>query len=246
MIQSLISSGGQQAAVQRSLQLQSYINPPQITQTPKTDNKKSFAEVLKTSQSQQTNKTGFGNLVTKTPSADVKAKILSSGIENTSEVKKSNKFGVLTGISNKFNALKAANINSEIPNVDRNAPKAQILSMIDKVAKKHGVDEKLVRALVRQESGFNPNATSHCGAMGLMQLMPSTAKSLGVTDAYNPVQNVEGGVKYLKSMLNKYNGNVILALAAYNAGPGAVDKYGSVPPYAETQNYVKSILANYL
>ncbi|MBR1680412.1 lytic transglycosylase domain-containing protein [bacterium] len=246
MIQSLISSGGQQAAIQRSLQLQSYVNPPQITQKPKTDNQKSFAEVLKTSQSQQTNKTGFGNLVTKTPSADVKAKILGSGTEEVSEVKKSNKFGALTGITNKFNALKASSIDSEIPNVDRNAPKAQIISMIDKVAKKHGVDEKLVRALVRQESGFNPNATSHCGAMGLMQLMPATAKSLGVTDAYNPVQNVEGGVKYLKNMLNKYNGNVILALAAYNAGPGAVDKYGSVPPYAETQNYVKSILANYL
>lgn len=246
MIQSLIASGGQQAAVQRSLQLQSYINPPQITQKPKVDNK-SFAEVLKTSASQQTNKTGFGNLVTKTPSADVKAKIFGSGTQpEIEEVKKSGKFGVLTGIKNKFNALKAANIGTEIPNVDRNAPKAQILSMIDKVAQKHGVDEKLVRALVRQESGFNPNATSHCGAMGLMQLMPSTAKSLGVIDAYNPVQNVEGGVKYLKSMLNKYNGNVILALAAYNAGPGAVDKYGKVPPYAETQNYVKSILANYL
>ena len=124
--------------------------------------------------------------------------------------------------------------------------KPQLLSMISQISKKHGVDEKLVKALVQQESGFNPNAKSHCGAMGLMQLMPSTAKTLGVRDAYNPVQNVDGGVRHLKWLLSKYNGNVILALAAYNAGSGAVDKYKDVPPYAETQNYVKKILANYL
>lgn len=124
--------------------------------------------------------------------------------------------------------------------------KPQLLSMISQIAKKHGVDEKLVHAVVKQESGFNPKATSHCGAMGLMQLMPATAKGLGVTDPYNPVQNVEGGVRYLKNLLNKYNGNVILSLAAYNAGSGAVDKYDGVPPYKETQNYVKSILADYL
>ena len=246
MIQSLISSGGQQAAIQRSMQLQSYVNPPQITQKPKVDKPTSFAEVLKSSESQQTNRTGFGSLVTKTPAAEVKARILGSNEVDSSQSSKIGRFGALTGIKDKFNALKISKLNTEIPEVKSNAPKAQILSMIDKVAQKHGVDEKLVRALVRQESGFNPNATSHCGAMGLMQLMPATAKSLGVTDAYNPVQNVEGGVKYLKSMLNKYNGNVILALAAYNAGPGAVDKYGTVPPYGETQNYVKSILANYL
>lgn len=244
MIQNLISSSGQQSAIQRSIQLQSYLNPPQIAKTEKTDNKKSFAEVLKSSEAQQTNKTGFGNIMT-SPSAEVKSEIMNA-TKNGISSESIGKFGALTGIKNKFNALKASNLGMEIPNVSSKAPKAQILSMIDKVAKKHGVDEKLVRALVRQESGFNPNATSHCGAMGLMQLMPATAKGLGVTEPYNPVQNVEGGVKYLKSMLNKYNGNVILALAAYNAGPGAVDKYDGVPPYKETQNYVKSILANYL
>ena len=124
--------------------------------------------------------------------------------------------------------------------------KPQLLSMISQIARKHGVDEKLVNAVIKQESGFNTKATSHCGAMGLMQLMPGTARGLGVTDPYNPVQNVEGGVKYLKNLLSKYNGNIILALAAYNAGSGAVDKYDGVPPYAETQNYVKKILANYL
>lgn len=124
--------------------------------------------------------------------------------------------------------------------------KPQLLNMISQISRKHGVDEKLVKALIQQESGFNPKAKSHCGAMGLMQLMPGTAKTLGVTDAFNPVQNVDGGVRHLKWLLSKYNGNTILALAAYNAGSGAVDKYDGVPPYPETQNYVKKILANYL
>lgn len=127
-----------------------------------------------------------------------------------------------------------------------NVSKPQLLSMISKISAKHGVDEKLVKALIKQESGFNPKAKSHCGAMGLMQLMPGTAKTLGVKDAFNPIQNVDGGVRHLKWLLSKYNGNVVLALAAYNAGSGAVDKYDGVPPYAETQNYVKSILKNYL
>jgi soluble lytic murein transglycosylase-like protein len=107
-----------------------------------------------------------------------------------------------------------------------------------------GVDPKLVEAIIANESGFDPNATSRAGARGLMQLMPQTAASLGVLDPYDPAQNVRGGIRYLRALLDRF-GDVRLAVAAYNAGPGAIERYGGVPPYAETQNYVHSVLTRY-
>lgn len=117
--------------------------------------------------------------------------------------------------------------------------------MISDAAKKHGVDESLVRAVIKQESGFNPKATSGCGAQGLMQLMPDTAKELGCGNAYDPYQNIMAGSKYLRQLMDRFDGNMTKAIAGYNAGPGAVEQYGGLPPYAETQNYVSKVLENF-
>ncbi len=114
--------------------------------------------------------------------------------------------------------------------------------IIREASLKYGIDEQVISAVIQQESSFNPQAVSSCGAMGLMQLMPATAESLGVTDPYNAEQNIMAGTKYLKQQMDEFGGNLSLGLAAYNAGSGAVHKYGGIPPYKETQDYVKKIV----
>ena len=220
-IQGYINQGGKEAAMQRVQQIQTHVATLERQINPdafKTE-KQTFAEILKASEKGEGQfRTGSKNFLSLTKAAEK--------LQAITNVKTPNSIDTTTNIVN--------------------PTRQQILDIISKASKKYGVDEKLVQAVIKQESGFNPKARSHCGAMGLMQLMPATAKGLGVKDAYNPVQNVEGGVKHLKGLLARYNGNVVLALAAYNAGGGNVDKYGGVPPFKETQNYVKSILANYL
>jgi soluble lytic murein transglycosylase-like protein len=122
--------------------------------------------------------------------------------------------------------------------VKRNTPYD---ASISEHSRRQGVAEELVRAVIQVESAFNPAALSNKGAMGLMQLMPATAVELGVSNPFDPDQNIRGGVTYLKQLLNRYDQKVELALAAYNAGIGNVEKYGAVPPFKETRNYVDKI-----
>lgn len=127
----------------------------------------------------------------------------------------------------------------------RQVTAAEVDRAIDEAAKTHNVDPNLVRALIKVESNFNPEAVSRKGAMGLMQLMPQTARTLKVSNPFDPRQNVDAGVRHLKSLLDSYNGDVQLSLAAYNAGQGAVARNNGIPPYTETRNYVKRITELY-
>lgn len=153
--------------------------------------------------------------------------------------------GSSAGVSsdtNTYNTAASASVKLEASGLSCSA---QLDAIFDEAASKYGVDAKFLKAIAKCESDFSTECTSRSGAMGIMQLMPQTAASLGVTNAYDPYQNIMGGARYISEKLAQYNGDKSLALAAYNAGSGNVAKYGGIPPFKETQNYVAKVMAYY-
>lgn len=137
----------------------------------------------------------------------------------------------------------SANTTAEAAQTNAAGGTISLDDIFQKAADTYHVPVQFLKAVAKAESNFNPTAESHAGAQGIMQLMPATARSLGVTDAFDPEQNIMGGAKYLSQQLARYDGNEVLALAAYNAGPGNVAKYNGVPPFKETQNYIQKVMA---
>ena len=135
--------------------------------------------------------------------------------------------------------------SSSAPSAQQQLDSASVRPYVQEAAAKYNVDPALIEAVIKQESAYNASAQSGVGAQGLMQLMPGTAKDLGVSNAFDPRENVMGGAKYLSQLMTMFDGNLTKVLAGYNAGPGNVQKYGGVPPFKETQDYVEKVLNNY-
>ncbi len=203
------------------------------------------------------------NLLQKIKDSNVKERVLSSPSSPNPARETAKKIESVIELDNEDVKKEFSQVLEEIREkvnirIDKSFPKNEVISytkdlkdaksiedLIVRLSKKHGVDPALVKAVVEVESNFDPKAMSSVGAKGLMQIMPDTAKDLGIKDPFDPEDNLEGGIRYLKRLLNKYDNDISLALAAYNAGPGNVDKHNGVPPFTETRNYVRKVLKAY-
>ncbi len=170
--------------------------------------------------------------------ADIYKFVDDDGVEHFTNVPTDRKFKIFIRDFKKDRRLRT---NFKLTAYHRNP--AEFDSIITALAAEYGVDKSLVKAVIHAESGYNPNAVSRKGAQGLMQLMPKTAQDLNVNNSFDPRENIRGGVRYLRFLLDTFNGDVPLALAAYNAGLSKVSQYGGIPPYEETRNYVARVLS---